>query len=74
MLEVRKGVKKKERKGSNLGIAACATRQWGKERNKAVLDLVLGNEPGQVSDLSVGEHFGDSDHNSISFTLAIGER
>ena len=40
-------------------------------RGEAVLDLVLGNEPGQVSDLSVGEHFGDSDHNSISFTLAL---
>ena len=40
-------------------------------RGEAVLDLVLGNEPGQVSDLSVGEHFGDSDHNSISFTIAL---
>ena len=40
-------------------------------RGEAVLDLVFGNEPGQVSDLSVGEHFGDSDHNSISFTLAL---
>ena len=40
-------------------------------RGEAVLDLVLANEPGQVSDLSVGEHLGDSDHNSISFTLAL---
>ena len=37
----------------------------------AILDLVLGNEPGQVLDLFVGEHFGDSDHNSVSFTIAM---
>ena len=40
-------------------------------RGEAVLDLILANEPGQVSDLSVGEHLGDSDHNSISFMLAL---
>jgi len=26
-------------------------------RGEAILDLVLGNEPGQVLDLLVGEHF-----------------
>ncbi|XP_059801229.1 uncharacterized protein LOC132378374 [Hypanus sabinus] len=40
-------------------------------RGEAVLDLVLGSEPGQVSGLSVGDYFGDSDHNSISFTIAL---
>ena len=35
-------------------------------RGEAVLDLVFGNEPGQVSDLSVGEHFRDSDLNYIN--------
>eukprot|EP00061_Rhincodon_typus_P003669 g20671.t1 len=44
-------------------------------RGEAILDLVFGNEPGQVSDLSVGEHFGDSDsdsdHNSLIFTIVM---
>ncbi|XP_072335049.1 multiple inositol polyphosphate phosphatase 1b isoform X1 [Scyliorhinus torazame] len=40
-------------------------------RGEAILDLVLGNEPGQVIDLLVGEHFGDSDHNSVTFTLVM---
>ena len=40
-------------------------------RGGATLDLVLGNEPGQVLDLVVGEHFGDSDHNSVSFVVAM---
>jgi len=40
-------------------------------RGEAILDLVIGNEPGQVSDLSVGEHFGDSDHNSLTFTIVM---
>jgi len=40
-------------------------------RGGATLDLVLGNEPGQVLDLFVGEHFGDNDHNSVTFTIAM---
>ena len=34
------------------------------------MDLVHGNVPDQLLDLLVGQHFGDSDHNSVSFTLA----
>ena len=33
--------------------------------------MVLGNEPGQGIDVSVGEHFGLSNHNSISFWAAM---
>ena len=40
-------------------------------RGGATLDLVLGNEPGQVLDLVVGEHFGESDHNLVSFIIAM---
>jgi len=36
-----------------------------------MLDLGLGNEPGQVIKVSVGEHFGNSDHNSLSFKLLV---
>eukprot|EP00061_Rhincodon_typus_P000838 g12933.t1 len=38
---------------------------------EAILDLVLGNEPGQVSDFSLGEQFGDSNHNSLTFIIFI---
>jgi len=31
----------------------------------------VGNEPGQVLDLFVGELFGDSDHNSVTFSIAM---
>eukprot|EP00061_Rhincodon_typus_P002097 g16607.t1 len=41
-------------------------------RGEAIMDLSLGNKPGQVSDPSVGEHFGDSDHNSLTFTIVMG--
>ena len=37
----------------------------------ARLDWVLGNESGQVIKVSVGEHFGNSDHNSISFKVLV---
>ena len=40
-------------------------------REGAILDLVLGNEPGQVVDVSVGEQFGNSDHNSVSFKVLM---
>ncbi|MBB6725689.1 hypothetical protein H7F00_18750, partial [Proteus mirabilis] len=40
-------------------------------RGEAILDLVLGNEPGQVMGWIVGEHFGDGDHNSVTFTLVM---
>ena len=40
-------------------------------REGAILDLVLGNEPGQVVDVSVGEQFKNSDHNSVSFKVKI---
>ena len=33
--------------------------------------MVLGNEPGQVIEVSVGEHFGNSDHNSIRFKVLV---
>jgi len=40
-------------------------------REVAVLDLVLGNEPGQVVNISVGEQFGNSDQNSVSFKVLM---
>ena len=40
-------------------------------REDAILDLLLGNELGQVMDVSVREHFGSSDHNAISFNLIM---
>ena len=40
-------------------------------RGNAILDLILGNEPGQVTDLSVGEHLGDSDHHSLAFSIIM---
>eukprot|EP00061_Rhincodon_typus_P010747 g35270.t1 len=40
-------------------------------REETILDLVLGNEPAQVIDVSVGEHFGLSDHNSIRFRVVV---
>jgi len=42
-------------------------------REGAILHLVLGNEPGLVANVSVGEQFGNSDHNSISFTVLMGK-
>lgn len=35
-------------------------------RGEITLDFVLGNEPGQLADISVGEHFGKNDHNSYN--------
>ena len=40
-------------------------------REGAILDLVLGNELGQVIDVSVGEHSGLRDHNSIRFRVVV---
>ena len=40
-------------------------------REGAILDLLLGNELGQVMDVSVREHFRPSDHNAISFNLIM---
>eukprot|EP00061_Rhincodon_typus_P004115 g21784.t1 len=40
-------------------------------RGEATLDLVLGNELGQVLELLVGERFGGSDHNSVTFTIVM---
>eukprot|EP00061_Rhincodon_typus_P008719 g31581.t1 len=40
-------------------------------RWKTILDLVIGNELGQVSDLLVGEHFSDRDHNFLTFTIVM---
>ncbi|XP_062907777.1 ubiquitin-conjugating enzyme E2 G2 isoform X1 [Mobula hypostoma] len=40
-------------------------------RGNAILDLVLNNEPGQVTDLSVGEHLGDSDHRTLAFNIIM---
>ena len=40
-------------------------------RGNAILNLVLGNEPGQVTDLSVGEHLGGSDHCSLAFSIIM---
>jgi len=33
--------------------------------------VVLENEHGQVVDVSVGEQFGNSDHNSVSFDVLM---
>ena len=38
-------------------------------REKIILDLVLVNDPSQITDLQVLEHFGHSDHNIISFGI-----
>ena len=38
-------------------------------REMNILDLVLVNDPSQVADLQTLEHFGQSDHNMISFGL-----
>ena len=38
-------------------------------RENNILDLVLINDPTQVSDLQVHKHFGSSDHNNIYFGL-----
>ena len=35
------------------------------------MDLLLGNAIGQLTDVCVGEHFGSSDHNSISFNIIM---
>ena len=40
-------------------------------RGDAILDLLLGNELGQVTDVCVGAHFSSSDHNTISFNLIM---
>jgi len=40
-------------------------------REGAILDLVLGNEPGQVVKVSVGEHVANSDHNSVNFRIVM---
>ena len=40
------------------------TQDIDKPGGEAAFDLVLENEPGQVSDLTVGVHFGDSEHTS----------
>ncbi|XP_059811731.1 uncharacterized protein LOC132384561 [Hypanus sabinus] len=40
-------------------------------RRNAILDLVLGNKLGQVIDLSVGEHLGDSDYRSLAFNIIM---
>ncbi|XP_069796955.1 uncharacterized protein [Narcine bancroftii] len=37
----------------------------------AVLDLLLANGMGQVTEVSVGEHFGSSDYNAISFNVIM---
>eukprot|EP00061_Rhincodon_typus_P001580 g15185.t1 len=39
----------------------------------AILDLVLGNEPGQVVDISVGVQLRNSDHNSVCFKVLLGK-
>ena len=38
-------------------------------RENNILDLVLVNDPSQITDLQVLEHFGHSDHNIISFSI-----
>uniref|UniRef100_A0A4W3GAF0 Coiled-coil domain-containing protein n=1 Tax=Callorhinchus milii TaxID=7868 RepID=A0A4W3GAF0_CALMI len=40
-------------------------------RKEALPDLVLGNEIGQVEQVSVGQHLGNSDHNIIRFRLLM---
>ncbi|XP_062901339.1 uncharacterized protein LOC134345105 [Mobula hypostoma] len=40
-------------------------------RGNAILDLVLGNKPGQVTDPSVSEHLGDSDHRCLAFIIIM---
>ena len=40
-------------------------------RGGAILDLVLGNEPGQVGEVEVGEHVANSDHKSVYFRIKM---
>ena len=40
-------------------------------RKDTVLDLIFGNEAGQVVEGSVGEYFGDNDHNLVKFKVVI---
>eukprot|EP00061_Rhincodon_typus_P001690 g15475.t1 len=40
-------------------------------RERAILDLVLGNDPGQVVRVLVGDYFGNRDHNSLSFRILM---
>jgi len=40
-------------------------------REGAILYLVLGDEPGQVVDVSGGEQFGNSDRNSVSLKVPM---
>ena len=38
-------------------------------RDKNILDLFMVNDPSQLTDLQVIEHFGHSDHNMITFNI-----
>eukprot|EP00061_Rhincodon_typus_P001908 g16106.t1 len=40
-------------------------------RKGAILDQVLGNEPGQVVDVSVGKQLRNSDHNLVNFNVLM---
>ena len=43
----------------------------GPTREGAKLDLLLGSKEGQVTEVLVRDHFGTSDHNSISFKIGM---
>lgn len=38
-----------------------------------MLDLALGNKPGQVTGISVEEHGGNSDHSSNCFKIVVNK-
>lgn len=40
-------------------------------REGTILDLVLGNEPGLATGVSMEEHSGDNDHNSTNFKIVL---
>ncbi|XP_067865955.1 uncharacterized protein [Heterodontus francisci] len=44
---------------------------WSIHNAEDVVDSTFRNEDGQVVDVSVGEHFGTSDHNYISFRIVV---
>ncbi|XP_069768195.1 uncharacterized protein [Narcine bancroftii] len=58
-----------------LNVFDCILNQLVEEltRDGVILDLLLGNELGQVWDINVGEQIGSRDHNYVSFRVVLGK-
>ena len=37
----------------------------------AILDSISGNEAGQVDKVAMGDHYGDSDHSRVRFSIIM---